>query len=428
MKFVINELEQCRRNLEVEIPPERVAQEMERTLQEYSRHAKVPGVRKGHIPMDVVRRRFSREVRDDVVERMVRDETLRILEEKHLHPVAPPVLESVTFEEGKPLQFKAVFEVRPEIQVDGYRKLSVAVPPHDVSEEMVETSLNGLAERAARLEAVSGRPVQKGDYIVGTLSCVFRTGKGKNLKDESLFLLAGSEENHPDFNAAILGLNAGETRTFQVDYPADYNAVSLRGCSVEYTVVLKEIKSKVLPAINDELAKDLGNFASLEELRAKVREEIGRRAVAAERDEARHRILADLVKRHPVEVPSSMVEAQLDARLEAMAREMISRGIDPTKAEVDWAQERERARQAATDAVRAMLILDAIAEREGIAATEDEVNAYLREEARRASASVASIKEKLSQNAGLTGLRRQIVREKSLDFVLHDATITREVR
>jgi trigger factor len=111
-----------------------------------------------------------------------------------------------------------------------------------------------------------------------------------------------------------------------------------------------------------------------------------------------------------------------------MAREMIARGIDPTKAEVNWGEERERARAAATDGVRAMLILDAIAAREGIAATEDEVNAWLREEARRHGENVAALKEKLSQNARLTGVRRQIVREKSLDLVLHDATITREVR
>ena len=318
--------------------------------------------------------------------------------------------------------------VRPRVEVDGYRKLAVAVPPHVVNDAMVESYLEGLAERAARLEAVAGRPVQKGDYIVGSLSCRFLKGKGKQLKDESLMLEAGSDENHPDFNAAILGLSAGDTKTFEVEYPDDYNAVSLQGRHVEYTLALKEIKKKVLPPIDDELAKEVGNFASLGELRAKVREEIERRAAAAERSEARNRILADLVRRHPVDVPESMVEAQLDARIEALARELIARGADPTKSEIDWAKERERARPGAIDAVRAMLILDAIAAKEEIAATDKDVNAWLREEARRSGASVAAVKEKLGENARLTGLRRQIVREKSLDFLLHDATITPEVK
>lgn len=428
MTVVVNELERCKRGLEVTIPERQVADEMARAFQEYAHHARVPGFRQGKIPIDVVRRRFGKEVRDEVIGRLVRQEALRVLEEKHLDPVEAPVLEEVTWEDGQPLKFRATFEVRPEIDVKDYRGLSVTVPKRAVTDDMVESSMRGLAERAARLEAIAGRPVQKGDYIVGTLSCRFLKGKGKNLKDEPLLLEAGSEENHPDFNAAILGMNAGETRTFEVDYPADYNAVSLRNSSVEYTLVLQEIKKKVVPDLDDALAKEIGSFASVEEMRTRVRGEIERRAAAAERDEARQRLLADLVKRHPVDVPESMVEAQLDARIEAMARELIGRGIDPAKAEVDWPGERERARPAAADSVRAMLLLDAIAAREKIEATEDDLNDVLKEEARRHNASVASVKEKLGQSARLTSLRRQIVREKSLDLVLRDATITPEVR
>ena len=428
MTVVVNELERCKRGLEVAIPHVRVADEMDRAFREYAHHARVPGFRKGHIPMDVVRRRFGKEVRDEVIGRIVRTEALRILEERRLDPVEPPVLEEVTYEDGQPLKFRATFEVRPAIEVSDYRGLSVTVPKHAVTDEMVESSVRGLAERAARLEAISGRPVQKGDFIVGTLSCRFVKGKGKNLKDEPLLLEAGSEENHPDFNAAILGMEAGTTRTFEVDYPADYNAVSLRNSIVEYTLVLQEIKKKVVPPLDDSLAKEIGAFASMEEMRARVRSEIERRAALAERDEARQRLLADLVRRHPMEVPDAMVEAQIDARVEALAREMIARGVDPMKAEIDWPQERERARPGATDAVRAMLLLDAIAARENIEASEDDLNEVLKEEARRHNSSVASVKEKLGQSARLAGIRRQIVREKSLDFVLRDATITPEVR
>ena len=428
MNVVVNELERCKRGLEVTIPNGRVADEMARAFQEYAHHARVPGFRKGKIPLDVVRRRFGKEVRDEVIGRLVQREALRILEERRLDPVEAPVLEEVTWEDGQPLKFRATFEIRPEIDVKDYKGLSVTVPKHAVTDEMVETSMRGLAERAARLEAVSGRPVQKGDYIVGTLSCRFLKGKGKNLKDEPLLLEAGSEENHPDFNAAILGMSAGETKTFEVDYPADYNAVSLRNSTVEYNLVLTEIKKKVVPDLDDALAKEIGAFASVEEMRARVRSEIERRAAAAERDEARQRLLADLVKRHPVDVPESMVEAQLDARIEAMAREMIARGVDPAKAEVDWPGERERARPSASDAVRAMLLLDAIAAREQIEASEEDLNDVLKEEARRHNTSVASVKEKLGQSARLSSLRRQIVREKSLDLVLRDATITPEVR
>lgn len=428
MKVVIREMERCKRGLEVEIPKERVSLEMNRAFEDYSRHARVPGFRKGHTPMEVVRNRFGKEVREEVLARLVREEALRILDEKKIEPVEPPVLEEVKHEEGGPLSFRATFEVRPEIAVTDYKGLSVSVPRREVTEEMVETYLGGMAERAAKLEAVTGRPVQKGDYVVGLLSCEFRKGKGKNLKNESLFLEAGSEENHPDFNAAILGMQAGEKKSFEVEYPDDYNAVTLRGAVVAYALDLKEIKKKVVPPLDDDLAKEFGTFASLDELRAKVREEVGRRAEETERAEARQRILMELVRRHQVEVPEVMIEAQLDGRLEGMAREMIARGVDPMKSGVNWAEERDRARPAAVDAVRAMLILDAIAAKEGLAATEEDVNEWLRAEARRQNTNVATVKEKLVQSSHLAGIRRQIVREKSLDYLLQDANITREVR
>jgi len=428
MKVVIREMERCKRGLEVEIPKERVALEMNRAFEDYSRHARVPGFRKGRIPMEVVRTRFGKDVREEVVARLVREEALRILAEKKIEPVEPPVLEEVRHEEGGPLSFRATFEVRPALAIADYKGLAVTVPGREVTDEMVESYLGGMAERAAKLEAVTGRPVQKGDYVVGLLSCEFRKGKGKNLKGESLFLEAGSEENHPDFNAAILGMQAGETRNFEVEYPDDYNAVSLRGAVVAYTVDLKEIKRKIVPPIDDDLAKEFGTFSSLEELRARVREEVARRAGETERAEARQRILMELVRRHQVEVPEAMIESQLDGRLEGMAREMIARGIDPMKSGVNWAEERGKARPAAIDAVRAMLILDAIAVNEGLAASEDDVNEWLKGEARRQNANVATVKEKLVQSSRLTGVRRQIVREKSLDYLLQGANITREVR
>jgi trigger factor len=427
MKVVVNELAQCKRGLEVEVPTETVAEEMERLFREYSHRAKVPGFRKGKIPMDIVRRRFAGEVREEVVGKMVREYAFKALEERKLEPIQQPVLEKVSYEAGQPLTFKATFEVRPQIKLADYRGIAVKVVPQQVSDEMIESSVRGLAERAAKLEAVSGRPVQKGDYAIGSLSCKFTRGRGKDLQDDQLFLEAGAEDNHPDFNAAILGLNAGESRSFETKYPDDYNAAVLRGCTVAYTVTVKEIKKKVVPPLDDDLAKELGNFQALDELRAKVRDELERRAAEAEQTEAKNKILAELVNRHSMEIPESLIEAQMDGRLQRIASEMASRGVDPTKAEVNWKEEREKMRPASIDSVRAMLILEAIAAAEGIELKEDDLNAWLREEARRHNTTVADVKGKLTENAGLSGVKKQIVREKSLDFLLRDAIITHEV-
>ncbi len=426
MKVVVNELDNCRRGLQIEVPGERVSEEFERSLRDRSRRAKIPGFRQGKVPMEIVRRRFGREVRGEVIDRMVQEYARRALEEKKLHPVHDPVLEEVHYESGSPLTFRAVFEVRPVVSVADYHGMPVSVRKREVTEEMIEASIRDLAERAAKLEAVAGRPVQKGDFVVGTLSCRFLKGKGKNLSDEPLFLEAGAETNHPDFNAAILGMQTGESRSFETAYPDDDRAESLRGCTVAYTLFAKEIKRKVVPPIDDELAKELGNFQNLEELRSKVRREIEQHARAAEQAEAKDRLLSELVDRHPFDVPDSLVQAQIDVRLEGIVRDMIAQGMDPAKLPVDWRQEREKLVPSAAKTVRAMLILESIADQERIEASDDDVNIWLREEARRRNISPATLKEQLVANARLTGIRRQIVKERTLDFLLGSANITHE--
>jgi trigger factor len=426
MKVVVNELTPCKRGLEVEVEGALVSQEIEKTFRDYSRRARVPGFRQGKIPLEVVRRRFGREVREEVLGKIVRDSAARALEEKKLQPIHDPVLDEVHYEDGRPLTFKATFEVRPMVSVSDYHKIPVSVARRAVSEEMVEASLGDLADRAAKLELVTGRPVQKGDFVVGTLSCTFVKGRGKNLADEPLFLEAGAENNHPDFNAAVLGIEAGQSRSFETAYPDDWNAEALRGCTVAYRLVVKEIKRKVVPPIGDDLAKELGSFRDLAELKDKVRDEIGRRARDAEAAEAKDRIVAHLLAGHAFQVPESLVESQLDARMEAAVREMMSRGMDPTKATVDWQEERRKMKPAAENAVRAGLILEAIAAQETIETTEEDLNTVLREEARRQSVGLSALKDRLAEKGRLAGIRRQILREKVLDFLLNDATITRE--
>lgn len=428
MKVVVNELEGCKRGLEVEIPGEQVSQELEKSIKEYSRHARVPGFRQGKIPLDVVRQRFGKDVRDEVVGRMVREYSFKALEEKKLQPVDAPVLNEVHYEAGRPLTFKATFEVRPVVSVTDYRNIPITVAKRQVSPEMVQAALADLAERAAKLEEVTGRPVQKGDFVVGTLSCRFLKGKGKNLADEPLFLEAGAENNHPDFNAAILGAEAGDVRSFETTYPDEEKAGALRGCSVAYTIKIKELKKKVLPNIDDNLAKELGDFLDLKSLEEKVRSEMERRAKGSEEAEAKDKILSYLVERHPIEVPVAMIEAEVDRRLESIVREMISEGKDPSKLRVDWNEERAKLVPGATKTVRAMLILEAMAEQEGLQATEEDVNVWLKEEARRRQTTVGALKDQVTQSERLSGLRRQIVREKSLDFAFNGANITHEVK
>jgi trigger factor len=426
MKVTINELNSCKRGMEVEVPPEVVSSEMTKAFETYQRSARIPGFRRGKIPLSVVKQRFGKQVEGEVLSRLIEEFAHRALEEKRIEPIHHPVLDEYDYRQGEPFVFRTTFEVRPALKVEGYRALEVKRSEAEVPEGRVEAALASLRERAAKFSTREGRRAEPGDVVVGSLSGRFLEGKGKNFQDEPITMTAGAEENHPDFNAALAGIGAGEARTFQVRYPDEYPSGNLAGRLVEYVLASREVKVKELPELDDELAKEIGDFRTLEDLRGHVRQELLRRERAAADGEAKDKILTALVEKNEFEVPDSLVEAQLDRQMEDAVRALLLQGVDPNRAGVNWKEEREKGRPTAIRRVKAMLILDAIAAQEAIAATTEEVNERLAEDARRQNVTVPALKERLLRKGHLDGLERQFTREKALDFLLDHATIIRE--
>src|SRR5437867_824092 len=426
MKVTINELTGTKRGMEVEIPAEVVASEMEKALEAYRRRARIPGFRSGKIPLSVVKQRFGKQVEGDVLQQLIEEYAHRALEENRILPIQHPVLDEYDYRQGQPFVFRTTFEVRPAVQVHDYRGLRVVRREAAVGEEKVRESLESLQERAARLTTQADRRAVEGDVVVGTLAGRFLEGKGKNFHDESITMTVGSERNPPEFNLHLKDITAGESRIFQVRYPQDYPSGVLAGRVVEYTLAAREVKVRELPALNDELAKELGEFPTLQALQEHVHRELERREKAAADAEAKDRILTELVEKNEFEVPESMVEAQMDRQTEDTVRMMIVQGIDPHHAEVNWREEREKGRPAAVKRVRAMLLLEALAQQEGILVSGEEINVRLQQEARRQKISVSELKEQLARKGHLDGLERQLLREKALDFLLDQATISRE--
>jgi trigger factor len=426
MKVTINELNSTKRGMEVEIPAEVVSVEMEKALEAYRRRARIPGFRSGRIPLSVVRQRFGKQVEGDVLQHLIEEYAHRALEEKSIRPIQHPVLDEYDYRQGQPFVFRTTFEIRPAMRIENYRGLHVARREPVVGEEEVRQGLESLRERAARYVTRENRKAEEGDVVVGTLSGRYLIGKGKNFANEVITMTVGSERNHPDFNEHLLGIAAEESKTFQVTYPADYPSGVLAGRQVEYTLAAREIKMKELPELDDEFAKEIGEFTSFEALREHVRQEIGRRQRAEADAEAKDKILTQLVEKNEFDVPESMIESQMDRQVEDTVRLMILQGIDPHHAEVNWREEREKGRSAALNRVRAMLILEAIAQQEGIAVGEEEIQERLQREARRQKISAAEMREQLVRKGHLDGLEHQMQREKALDFLLDQATISRE--
>jgi trigger factor len=373
-----------------------------------------------------VRQRFKPQIMQDVAEHLVSKAVGDALQEKGVEPIATPDIKDLVLEEGKPLTFKATFDVVPGFDPGDLSTIEATEPAKTVADDAVNQSLERLRERNARYEAVESGVVEAGHTVVVSLE---RQGtdkdgkKGDLEKHETVNIELGAPSNPPGFDAEVIGMTPGSSKSFTITYPADYSIPELAGATVDYTVALKEIKQRVVPALDDELAKDLGEFDSLDALRARVREDLEHEAMHAAERQVRQDVLKQLSSRVPFAVPESLVEREIDRRLEEFARRLMDQRIDPRQANIDWNAFREGQRGPATDAVGSAIVLDEVAKREQIAVTDEDLDAELGRYAEQTGHSVASIKARLQKDGELGRLVAGLRREKAVAHVLSRARI-----
>jgi trigger factor len=411
-----------RKALSFEIEPEVVQKEIETRSRAYARKVKLPGFRPGKIPPEVIKKRFQSQVLEDVAESLVNKVVFEELEGRGLKPLASPKVTDLKIDEGQPMTFKVVFETLPIVEVPEYKGLPAKARQPKVADEDVQKELERLREDAARFDPVEGRPAQKGDFVLLDLSWRPVEG-GKGGRDENAMIEVGGEGNHPKLAETLEGMSVGEMRQVRLDYPADHPSEGLAGKSLDYTVTLKAIKQKVLPALDDEFAKDLGEFGSLAELTAEVRKRL---LAADERDadrELKNAIVETLVQKASFEVPDALVERHMNARTENAVRGLAHRGIDPSKINVDWRQYREAQRDDSVKAAKADILLDEIARREAVEALPAEVDAEIARMAERVRTSPGALRAKLEKEGDLGALRSRIREEKTLDLLKANARL-----
>jgi trigger factor len=304
--------------------------------------------------------------------------------------------------------------------VPEYRGLSAKVRAAGVEEAEIDAELARLREQAARYDPIEDRPSQQGDFVL--LDLAWRPEGGKPGRDENALVEVGHEGNHADLNAALVGLSPGDAREVRLSYPADHSG-SLAGKTVDYVLTLKSVKRKVLPELDDEFAKDLGEFGSLGELREDVR----RRLLAAEERradrEAKASLIEALVAQASFEVPEALVERHMSARTENAARGLAYQGIDPSKLGMDWRKYREEQREDSVKAAKADILLDEIARREGIETTSAELDAELDRYAQRLGKSRDALRAQMEKEGDLTALGARIREEKTLDLLKANARL-----
>ncbi|GAC1505888.1 MAG: trigger factor [Terriglobales bacterium] len=413
-----------KREIEVEVPPQEVARESVTLIAQYQKVARIPGFRRGHVPASIIRQRFSQDIQNDVVDTLVPKYFRKETDKLGLIPVSQPRVTDLHLHENEPLRFKASFEVMPEIKVEGYKELRAEKKDVTVSDEEVQETLKGLQEQHATYTSIEDRALADGDYAQVSLDGEpkDKDSDGKPVHMDDVLVEIGGKNTMPEFNDNLRGVSAGEDRTFDVNYPQDIADQRLAGKAFTYKVKVQGVKQKSLPELNDDFAKELGEFTSIEEVKQRIREGMEQERKHNADHEAKDNLMAELVKRNEFEVPEALVERQIDVRLERGLRALAGQGM---KAEdikkMDFARLRGGQRDQALQEVKASLLLEKIAEQEAIEVSDAEIDREVEALAAQSKQTPESIRARLTRDGALDRIRNRIRQEKTLDFLFRQS-------
>jgi len=412
----------CRRELELEIPAEEISKASEKVAKEFAKMARVPGFRPGKAPISLIKRRFAEDIKSEVLQNLVPETVEKAVAEQKLSPVSQPQVDKLEFNEGQPVKFRASFDVLPEFILANYKNLEIEMPEMNLTEEDVAKALAEMQQRAAAFTPVEGRAVQNDDFVQVKLHGT-PEGGGEPLQAESVLCHVGAEETMEPFNENLRGANVGDHKDFDVNYPADYPDAKLAGKLFHYSVDVLGIKTKKLPELNDEFAKDVSDATSLEELKTKIRESLEHERDHRHKDLQREKVIGELVKLHDFPVPETLVEHQMDVRLERVVRSLAQQGVDPRAVNVDWVSLRRRQEERAKDDVKAELVIDRIATEEKIEVTDEELDHEIEHMAGHSGESAEAFRARLTKQGALDRMRAKLRSDKTIDWLAQNASV-----
>ena len=420
MKVAVEELEACKRRLQVEAPEDLVQKAWEEAYGRVSRQARLPGFRKGRVPRNLVKLHFADEVRREVAQRLIPQVYRQALAEARLKPVEDPDFHEVTLEEGSPLKFTAVVEIKPVITLGAYTGLSVQHSPGAVADEDVAKTLEHLREQHAEFRSVE-RAGDLGDLVIMDYTL---TPEGMEPRQEQGYsFLVGSQAVLPEIDEAVIGLAAGGERETRVRFPDDHRREDLRGKTGGATVRVVEVKEKVLPPLDDEFAKSLGQYATLDELKSEVRKELEAQRERDNRRALEDKVVEALLAQHDFAVPEAMVLRQVAHLIEHARERMRRQGVDPDQIKWDYDKLAGELRPGALRAVRRALLLEAIADKEGLAPSDADVEAEVEKIARVSQRPAPAVRRLMEKSGDLEALRVSLREARTLDLLIQHTRI-----
>jgi trigger factor len=410
----------CKQELEISVPWEEVEQETGRIVKAIRGNAKIPGFRPGKAPDTIVRSRYQKEIRQEIIDKLVPRFFWEQAQQQNLRVVGSPQVDDLHLENGEAMRFRAEFEVYPDFELGDYRRLEVPFREPEVSEEEVEQELQRIREQHASFRNLDPRPLADGDIAVLSLKGTSQDG-APPIEQEETTVTIGNEETLPEFNEHLRGKSPGDEVDFEVRYPDDFSNRTLAGKSFSFHAEVKGLREKELPELNDDFAADLGDFRTLEEVRRHMHELIENQRRRQATEAAQEALIDELIKGHDFPVPEGLVDRQIATRLERQLRSLKQQGVDVSKLDWDWDKVRDEERERASRDVKASLLLERIAKAENISASSEEIDEQVKRYAEQTKQSPAAAREKLAEEGALDRMQVQMSNDKTLSFLFDEA-------
>jgi trigger factor len=418
-------VEGCKHSLEISIPVEVVESETSRVVDDIQKRAKLQGFRPGKAPANLIRKQFAGDIRQKVLENLIPVHLQKQLDAENLSVVGTPDITDVHFHDFAPLKFTATFEVYPTVELGEYHNVEVPYQDPAVTEEDIAKRIDEIREQKAQYINIDPRPVVDGDFAVVSLESLSGV-EGEPVKTDEMVLEIGAADTFAAFTENLRGLTPGDEKDFEVVYPEDHGNEKLAGKTVKFHAVLKGLRRKELPELDDEFAQELGDYRTVDELKEAVRKAIFSQRQYEAQQEAKNRIMDKLVDAHDFPVPEAFVERQIKTRVEQRLRAMAEQGIDPRKLQLDWDKVKESQREKAIREVKASILLGKVSERESIHATRDEVDAEVEKVARQQRKPVAAVHMEFEKDGTLNRIASHIQTDKTLGHLFEHARKTAE--
>lgn len=406
----------CTRELVLDVPAEEVSKAYGKVIASYRKHAKIPGFRAGKVPETVIKRRFAIEIRKQVIDTLLPERFNQAVAEMGVQPIGQPQVTELTVEDGQPLHVKAAFEYIPDFSIDGYQDVTVDKPSVELTEEEFARELEQLRDSRATIEPVEeDRAIVAGDWVqISYKGLIDAQPDAEPVAGEDTLVEVGGADTVEAFTTVLTGAKAGQELKAEVIYPADYAEPKLAGKTVAYEVTVKAIKKRILPELDDGFAKEIGNYENLEDLKNRIREHMAHRKRRSVEAETRDRLFAAMNERFTFPVPESLVQDQIDTRLERGLRALAAQGMQTEQMrKLDFARLRAAQRDSALAEVKTQILLDRIAREENVTVSDEELDKELQIAAIQSREPVDTLRSRLTQESGLARIREQLRREKT---------------